>query len=136
MTTQVDEWLAQNSIDCERLGARISKAQCQANQGHTFACEDCPESGVKYSGKPKAVRKSRCKRLPISETTPATLPNQISVITVPPVEKIVLVFTADNAEIMKRFEQLSQSTGGNTTDDICSILDLIMSKKLRFREAV
>lgn len=62
MTTSAAAWLAQNSIDCHPLGARISKEQCKANQGHTFACESCPLGGVKYAGPVKVLPKVGRKR--------------------------------------------------------------------------
>jgi len=65
MTASAAEWLAQNSIDCQPLGARISKEQCKANHGRLFACETCPLGGVKYTGPAKITRKVRGKQAPV-----------------------------------------------------------------------
>lgn len=68
------EWLAKNSIDCKPLGARISKEQCAANQGHTFACETCLIGGVKYAGPPKVSKKARDKTAPVIQKQPSPAP--------------------------------------------------------------
>jgi hypothetical protein len=78
MTTSAAEWLAQNSIDCAPLGARISKAQCQANHGHTYVCEDCPHGGVKYVGPAKVAQKTSGRKRPIP-TEPTVPDTQINV---------------------------------------------------------
>lgn len=69
-----NQWLAKNSIDCAPLGARISPAQCKANHGHTFACEDCPHGGVKYVGPAKVVKPDRNKQPSAPEVRPANPP--------------------------------------------------------------
>lgn len=69
-----DEWLAQNSIDCAPLGARISLAQCKTNLGHTFACESCPHGGVKYVGPAKVTKPNRNQQPPASDEQPAIVP--------------------------------------------------------------
>lgn len=69
-----NQWLAKNSIDCAPLGARISLAQCKANHGHTFACEDCPHGGVKYVGPAKVVKPDRNKQPSAPEVRPANPP--------------------------------------------------------------
>jgi len=49
---------------------------------------------------------------------------------------LTLAFTGDHLDIVQRFADLSEATGGTLVDDLCTIIDLYLDRKLQLRTPV